>query len=566
MQKKNRRKRIITIAKESVDAYRNRKQLILSLASLLLIGGVIYTYLMARVTLGNKTEVKQVITSKSALLQLEDSLSLTNKQLLQLNTQVEEQLRAERSELRPINENGANKVSKTNKQLIIRKIEAILKYLKTPLNQFNQLPAYFINNASLEQQIRSYNEELAKLQQVYKEKSKYDTSYFIPIERSRDDLINKLDTEKRELLKPNSVPQRKRFYTRQPSEKLIALFNSRDSITEIYSDQLERYQKKLSQTQVSDLMDSLVAPQIQTVQPAEISRYILLPNSALKWLWVVLLLAVFVGIIPFFIGFFRRYKSPIVKRLEDLDISLRTESSKLELNKNVNQELVAFNYGELIQEVERLAKKPSLIVFNSVEAEKEQYIISVQLGALLAKLGNEVLHINLSNQFDRQYTDNVYTYDFIEFIGNAERIKNQLCQTMEKKTEGPVLVNIVKTFRTGDVKGESGLNDYGSLQHFFAKAGLKEILLTLKQHFNYVIIGTPDFLALDSSLLAVPQKEINVYVFKAGITQRKSANMLCKLSESESTATIHVLDFSEKTIQQISPNLLAKTKQIKTLA
>ncbi|MDM8174066.1 hypothetical protein QT327_06815 [Olivibacter sp. 47] len=127
MQKKNRRKRIITIAKESVDAYRNRKQLILSLASLLLIGGVIYTYLMARVTLGNKTEVKQVITSKSALLQLEDSLSLTNKQLLQLNTQVEEQLRAERSELRPINENGANKVSKTNKQLIIRKIEAILK-------------------------------------------------------------------------------------------------------------------------------------------------------------------------------------------------------------------------------------------------------------------------------------------------------------------------------------------------------------------------------------------------------------------------------------------------------
>src|SRR5690606_19201218 len=226
---------------------------------------------------------------------------------------------------------------------------------------------------------------------------------------------------------------------------LIALFNSRDSITEIYSDQLERYQKKLSQTQVSDLMDSLVAPQIQTVQPAEISRYILLPNSALKWLWVVLLLAVFVGIIPFFIGFFRRYKSPFVKRLEDLDISLRTESSKLELNKNVNQELVAFNYGELIQEVERLAKKPSLIVFNSVEAEKEQYIISVQLGALLAKLGNEVLHINLSNQFDRQYTDNVYTYDFIEFIGNAERIKNQLCQTMEKKTEGPVLVNIVKT-------------------------------------------------------------------------------------------------------------------------
>ncbi|MEH6308764.1 hypothetical protein RYH73_24130 [Olivibacter sp. CPCC 100613] len=536
----NRRKRIIAITRESINVYQSKKRFILLLTGLLIGAGAIYMFLLIRLAPAKNQAIDSQTTHKSALLLLEDSVSVANKQLLQLNKAIDQQIHAEKNAWGAMQENKAIEISNTNKQLIIRKMEAVLKYLKTPLNQFNQLPTYFINNTALEQQIKSYNDELMKLQTAYKEKSPYDTSYFASLELSRNDLINKLEAEKTLLLKPNQKPKAKRFNAPQPSENLIAMFNERDSVTEVYSDLLQRYQKRLSQVQVNDLMDSLTKPQFQTTAVTDVES-IYLPREMPKWLLTGLLLVASVGIIPFFVVFLRKYKSPFVKRPADIELSGRTEDIVLELNKEVNQELVAFNYEPLIRAVENLGTSHKLVTFYSVDAEREQHVISTQLASLLTKLGNKVVYMDLCTQFGQLSTKNECTYELTDFIEHTTNIAHHVLQKAMEQKE-PVVIKMVKT----DAKQhEPMLHDYWSLQHFFANTRLREMLAAFKQYFHYVVISTPDFLAVDSSLLAVPQKDINIHVFKAGSTTRRSANLLCKLNGNDPTPSLSVIDFSK---------------------
>ncbi|WP_134089926.1 hypothetical protein [Olivibacter sp. XZL3] len=543
---KTSRKRVIAIARESIEVYRNKKRLILLLIGVFIGGGVIYTFLTSHTFYKNGREVPQFTTSKSALLLLEDSLSATNSLLLQLNRTIDRQMQTEKKTVGLPQESPVNLISNTNKRLIIKKIEAILRYLKTPLNQFNQLPAYFINNAALEQQIRSYNDELANLQKTYREKSPYDVSYFKPLERLRDDLIAKLESEKKGLLKANKKRQPKRARVEQPSEKLLAMLNKRDSIVETYSGQLERYQKKLSQTQVNDLMDSLATPQVQRAEFSAFNR-VFLQGNVYKPLLNTFLLILLLGMIPFFVIFFRKYKSPFIERFEDLEMLDPAKNSQVELNKNVNRELIAFNYEQLIKAVGHLAADGhSLLTCYSAGADSEQSAISLQLGSLLAKLGNDVLHIDFCDQLDCSNLRGAYAYDLVEFINNAERIKSDLLHAAKKQPHSEIIVKLVKAFRDEPGPRTAEFSDYWTLQHFFAKAELKAMLATFKEYFAYVIISTPDFLTLDSSLLVVPFEDMNIHIFKAGATTRKSANLLCKLNGSEPTPIINVIDFSKQ--------------------
>lgn len=536
------RKRIIAIARECIEVYRNKKRLILLLTAVFIGGGAIYIYLTNYTTYKHSRQVPQSATNKSALLLLEDSLSATNKLLLELNQTIDRQMRAEKKTVNVPQESPVDLISNTNKRLIVKKIESILRYLKTPLNQFNQLPAYFINDAALEEQVRSYNDELASLQKTYKEKSPYDVSYFKPLERLRDDLIAKLEAEKKGLLTANKKRQPKRVRVEQPSRRLLAMFNERDSIVETYSDQLERYQKKLSQTQVNDLMDSLATPQVQKAELTAFNR-VFLQKKVYKPLLNTSLLVMLLGTIPFFVIFFRKYRSPFIERFEDLEMPDAAKSSQIELNKNVNRELVAFNYEQLIKEVGRLAAgRHSLLTCYSAGADGEGAEMSMQLGALLAKLGNEVLYIDLSNPLDQSYLRGTYTYQLAEFIGNAEHIIKELLQAAKKQPNSQIIVKLVQSFQDEPATPES--RDYWILQRFFANPQLKEMLLTFKQHFPYIVISTPDFLTLDSSLLVVPFEDMNIHVFKAGVTSRKSANLLCKLNGGEPAPIINVIDFS----------------------
>lgn len=539
-------KRIAAITKESTEVYRNRKRLILLLASLPIGVGMIYMLLIARsIKPGDNNEVEQLIGGRSTLALLEDSLSASNQHILQLNALIDQQMRAENDEVEASTQDQIKQISDTNKQLIIKKIEAILKYLKTPLNQFNQLPAYFINNAILEQEIKSYNNELMALQRAYKEKSQYDTSYFRPLERSRDHLIEKLTAEKQVLLKSSRRPQAKKKRAQQASETLIAMFNARDSVTEVYSGQLQRYQKQLNRMQLSDLMDSLTKSPSQRVETSTFKGGDP-SNTARKWLFGSFLSLIAVGILPFFTVFYKKYKSPLIQRVEDIAFPPGAKNIVMALNKNVNQELIAFNYEYLVKSVEHLAPKPAILSFYSVDAQQNQDVISLQLASLLAELGNKVLHMDMSNQPKRRTIENEYTYDLNEFAQHATTIKDRLFHAVAMQAQGLTTIKIINTPQRNEKLQVSRSGISGSPQDIFTKTASRDLLTSFKEHFDYVLISTPDFLVDGSPLLNLSQKDINIHVFKAGVSKRRSANLLCKLNDNDLAPSLGVIDFATR--------------------
>ena len=128
----------------------------------------------------------------------------------------------------------------------------------------------------------------------------------------------------------------------------------------------------------------------------------------------------------------------------------------------------------------------------------------------------------------------------------AEIIKEDLLKTTSNQLYHQLNIKVDSTLMERERQATHGLRYYWALQHHLTKTTFKRNLSVFKKHFNYVIIDTPDFLQLDSSLLFIPSKSINIHVFRAGKTERKFANLLCRLNENESTPTVNIIDFSRE--------------------
>jgi hypothetical protein len=537
----SRRKRMLAIARESIRSYGNNRSIILFCIAIFLSGFIFYFLFLSNKVPINHPRLERGLTPQASLLKLEDSIAVTNKTVEQLDIAINKELQTER----PVRKQQTKQVSEFNKQLLIKKIDAILRYLKTPLNQFNQLPAYFINNPDLEQQIKAYNTEQVKVANEYQAKSKYDTSFFDPLRSLQHSLVEKLNAEKDKLIQQPSK-QKVEVTTKQASsKKLRDLLRERDSMLDIYAGQLERYQKKLDNVTAVQLSDpSMLHSDDPTKMNAPVSSQI--NTGANSWLFVVIPFVLFSCSVPFFIILFKKVTSPFVKRIEDIELPGSEKFITVTLNENVNEELIAFNYEHLVKEVKRLKKrKHAVVAFYSVGAGDQREIISRQLGLLLSKLGNLVLSISILDPSDTK-NDCENIYPLSDFMERAEIIKEDLLKTTSNQLYHQLNIKVDSTLIERERQTTHGLRYYWALQHHLTKTTFKRNLSVFKKHFNYVIIDTPDFLQLDSSLLFIPSKSINIHVFRAGKTERKFANLLCRLNENESTPTVNIIDFSQE--------------------
>lgn len=536
---RRRNERIKAIAKESIRSYLNSRSLILVLITIFLGISVFYLLFISKRSFINYSKPETTFVPQDSLLRLEDSISSTNRMVEMLDTAINKELLVEGP---IIKRQEQGQVSEFNKQLLIKKIDAILRYLKTPLTQFNQLPLYFINNAELEQQIKAYNAEQVKVAKEYQSKSRYDNSFFNSLESLQVTLIEKLNAERTMLAQRNRTQKTVVKGTQKTSKKLSELLHSRDSILSVYAEQLERYQKRLDKVTGGRLLDPSTFRSKPTTKMAETISY-QENNRSYNWL-LIIPLALVAASVPFFISLFKKYTSPFIQRLEDIEMSSSEKFIELVLNKNVNEELIAFNYEQLVKKVKRLKRsKHALIAFYSAGAEDQRQIISKQLGVLLSKLGNLVLHIDLINQSDNNYPcEN--TYNLSDFIKHAAAIEEALLKTTGHQPYHQLNIVVDNELIEQEDHATYNLKYFWTLQHYLTKTALKKNLGAFKKHFDYVIINTPDFVQLDSSLLYVPSKNINIQVFKAGTTTRASANLLCKLNANESTPIINIIDFS----------------------
>lgn len=533
--------RTAVIAKESIRSYVSSRSVVLFCTAVILGAVIFYFLFFSNSLLSNHSQEEKKFTPQTSLLKLEDSIAVTNRKVEQLDLAINKELQKEE----PVFKKPAPKqVSEFNKQLLIKKIDAILRYLKTPLNQFNQLPTYFINNPNLEKQIKDYNTEQVKIAKEYQAKSKYDTSFFDSLSFLQRNLIEKLIAEKDMLAQRPTQQKVEVTNKRTTSKRLNELLRERGAMLDIYADQLERYQKKLDNMTVVQLSDTSIPNLDQSTKNTRTTAH-QINRIVSSWLFIAIPLFLLSFCVPFFIILFKKYTSPFVKRLEDVEVPSSEKFITLALNKNVNEELIAFNYERFVKEVKRLKKsKHAIVAFYSVGAGDQKQIISRQLGVLLSKLGNLVLTINLLDQSnDKEQHENIYSLS--DFTANADAIKERLLKTSSDQPYHQINIKVDNLLIEQEPQATHGLKFYWTLQHYLTKTTFKRDLLAFKKHFDYVIIDTPDFMQLDSSLLFIPSKNININVFKADKTERASANLLCKLNNNESIPTINVIDFSQ---------------------
>lgn len=535
---KYRGQRIQAIAGESLKIYWYSKRWMLLSIGVFMAGIALYILFTPQSTPFHASETTPVLADGNTLFKLEDSISTTNEQLRQLSEVINLQLQNQKEQVTTT----TNQVSDSNRQLIIKKIEAILRYVRTPLYQFNQLPTYFINNATLEKLIKDYNEEQMKVAKMYKTNNPYDSSLFKPLKSLQEHLTDQLEAERTVLIRETKQPIHDQSPNiRETSAALALLFDKKDSLTQIYSNQLERYEEQLDQISFTHLNGAMQSVEEKTQKTDDELRAL---HNPYVWLWGCILLLIAI-VTPFLLIFYRKYKSPSMIRIEDIEIPDSEKNVKLELNKNVNKELIAFNYEQLIKVVDHLAKnRNALVTIYSVEAADQRRIIGLQMGALLAALGSSVLHIDLLNESDPQCRGAAHTFSVSEIITQTESIAKQVLQAAKHRLHNQVNIRVDELSLGKQNQISKELSYFWSLQHFFAKTEFKQMLATFKKHFAYIIINTPDFSELDSSLLFIPLKNINIHVFKSGTTQRKSANLVCKLHANESIPAIHIIDFS----------------------
>lgn len=530
--------RKLAILVESFQHYIHSRKWILLSCCIFAFGYLIFAYYEVAVSRRRNVQGQEAVPhGPNAITKLEDSLSSANKLIEQFNNEITGLLEKSNSaEKRPV-----QKVMDAQKNLSIQKLKTILNYAKIPIGQFNQVPTFAIDDTSLEELVILYNDlQLAFVQRQNQADKEQNSDLTSELKKSQAAIINKIG----QLI---SLLQNQHSKEKPNTEKLLTkkelnnLFIKRDSVMGAYTQLLFNYQYLL------DSLPSLNTYIIQaSYRPTQISHHVQKVSPSLKG-HILLLASLFflATFIPLAIIYYKKHQSPYVNRLHDINYqgdinnSLQLTLSLQTPHHNIQPDLDA------LKKIISTFKKPlaQLIAIYAVNGSDGKTIVADGLTNQLIQAGHSVIMIHLERSSPTKSGTIKPNYSLIDYV---EMPALQIQDLLSPDPLSPLLKNIylgeIDAILPKEEKTSHSQQLFWALQRLLIKHRVKQLLQSLKDQYDYVVVETPSLLALDFSLLFIPHKNISINVFQYHTTDRQLASELCRLTGNEHTPTISILN------------------------